>query len=577
MRSYGVRCTHASAGDTDIAAMPPLFTISTDRLHLAWDGPAAPPDASAPAGCLRVQPLRLGLAPHIEVGGEGVTDGAALRLAEQTAYRVFVRSRNGTPVSLRQGDPLTLRALVADDAGAILSGAVDFGGQIGRSRFVALADGKEEVAFEVEVFPAKASFAEVETMREELDQALAGLAFEYLRATATMVGPAPPPPHRATWLTLMHHVLPDLEAALRYISARPLRDLAHSIRLRRTEQVRHPDATVRRAVLRGDGSGERLLLQSGRITRSVLPEHRASETLSTSEHRWIRQQLRSAQTTLAILQRDEARLPHSARRRQVLADIAGVERRLARLLQARPLEDASEGALVALPSQRLVTAPGYAEAYRALQQLTLSLTLAEGAVPHATRDLHHLYEMWCYLAVLRETAALVGQPIQARGFFRVEHRGVRLMLRHGHRHGVSFDTGARRVSVTYNPRFPARRGLLAQRPDILLTVEGSTTRHFVLDAKYRRDDSAGHRRRFGAPGPSEDALGDLHRYRDAIRDRRGERIVEQAVALYPYRADDAYAESKLWSAIGRVGVGAIPLVPGRTEYLTRWLEGVLSD
>lgn len=152
------------------------------------------------------------------------------------------------------------------------------------------------------------------------------------------------------------------------------------------------------------------------------------------------------------------------------------------------------------------------------------------------------------------------------------------MIRRGREHAVSFDLGARRVTVAYNTRFAARPGLLAQRPDILVTVEGSTTRHFVLDAKYRRDDTAGYVRRFGAPGPPEDALGDLHRYRDAIRNRRsGERIVEQAVALFPYRAGEAFAGSRLWTAIEHVGVGAIPLVPGVTDYLMRWLAEVLES
>src|SRR5690606_27005765 len=170
--------------------MPPLFTISTDRLYLAWDGPPAPPDASAPAGFLRVLPLRVGAAPRVQVGGEHVPEVSLLRVAEQTPYRVFLRSQAGTPITLRHDDPLALRGVISHDAGAMQSGTVDFEGQIGRSRFVVLVDGREEVAFEVEVFPAKASSAEVEAMREELDEALAGLAFEYLRATAMFMGPA---------------------------------------------------------------------------------------------------------------------------------------------------------------------------------------------------------------------------------------------------------------------------------------------------------------------------------------------------------------------------------------------------
>ncbi len=556
--------------------MAALFTISTDRLYLAWDGPAAPPDTSAPAGRLRVQPLRSGLTPRVEVGGEIRTGEAPLRLAEQTTYRVFVRSLSGAPVALRQDDPLTLRALVANDAGAILSGTVDFEGQVGRSRFVALVDGKEEVAFEVEVFPTKASFAEVEAMREALDEAFSGLAFEYLRSTTSQVEHAGAMPQRASWLVMLRRVLPELEAALARVAAHPRHDLRRESLPVRADRVRHPDAALRRAVLQGRGRGSSSPLDSGVVVRAVVAERLAVPTLDTPEHRWLRSRLDGAQMVLSVLQRDESRLPHSARRRQVLRDLADAERRLARTLNLAPLAAADATVAPATPTQRLLTASGYAEAYRLARALTLSLVLADGPVPHATRDLHLLYEMWCYLAVLQRTAVRLGLSLPADAFFRAEHRGIRLMLHRGRRHGVVFEAGARRVEVTYNPRFSARRGLLAQRPDILLTVEGSTREHFILDAKYRRDDSAGYRRRFGAPGPPEDALGDLHRYRDAIRGPNGQRIVQQAVALYPFGAGEEFGESRLWSAIGHVGVGAIPLVPGGTDWLDRWLGGVLG-
>ena len=231
------------------------------------------------------------------------------------------------------------------------------------------------------------------------------------------------------------------------------------------------------------------------------------------------------------------------------------------------------------PTPRLLSAPGYAEAYAASRALDLSLAVAEGAVPHATRDLWALYEMWSYLTLARTVARLLDQPLPARAFFRAEHRGIRFLLRRGRRHAVTLWRGGLRVTVTYNPRFAARSGLLAQRPDLLLTVKrGAVTRRFVLDAKYRRDDGARYVRRYGAPGPPETALGDLHRYRDAIVEPAGGRTVEEAVALYPYRVDEseAFTESRLWASIERIGVGAIPLVPGATDLLDRWLRRVLG-
>ncbi|MEP0547006.1 MAG: DUF2357 domain-containing protein [Rhodothermales bacterium] len=557
--------------------MPPLFSITTNRVRLTWSGPTAPPDATAPPGVLAVRPLRTDAAPHVEANGMPVVAGAPLRLAEQTTYRLFAASPHGV-VEIRHRDPVVVGGLAREDGGRVVAGTVNFGGQIGRSTFVIAVDGEEEVAFEVDVEPTKAAWADVEAMRDEVDEALAGLALDYLRATASPAVATSAPPRRATWLTLVRRALPTLEAALDHIAAHPRRDLLREPTLVRAERVQRPDASLRAAVRQGRGAGPVQALRSGVPVRARLTERLARATLDTSEHRWLRARTAAARRTLAELHADESRGPASARRRRVLADLADTEARLARLLRLAPLAAASPGPPPA-PTPRLLTAPGYAEAHAACQSLTLGLRLADGPVPHATNDLWALYEVWAYLTVVRAVARVLDRPISPHDFFRAEHRGIRFLLRRGRRHGVAFEADGRRVTVTYNPRFPARAGLLAQRPDVLLTIErDGTTRRFVLDAKYRRDDSTGYARRHGAPGPPEPALGDLHRYRDAIVSAAGERTVEQAVALFPYRepAPGAFAASKLWTAVEAVGVGAIPLLPGATAYLDRWLRLVLG-
>ena len=562
--------------------MPPLFSIATERFRLTWSGPVAPPDPSAPPGYLRIRPIRPAASPKVEVMGQAAEMTTPLRLAEQTRYRVFLRSRTEAPVELRHKDPLATRGLVGDDDSTIWSGTVDFEGEVGRSRFVVAVGGKEEVAFEVEVFPTKATLAEVEAMRTEVDEALAGLAFEYLRSTTTPTQQVRRPTRRATWLTLLRQALPALEAALERISAHPHYELSRAPHLVRAERVQRPDATVRRAVLRGEGVGAVAAMSTSIHARSSIPTRRAVSALDTPEHRWLRAHLDSARNTLSVMQKDESRLVLSDRRRQTLADLSDTERRLARLLRLDPLKATDRNYPISAPTKRLLTAPGYAEAYRAILLLRLGVGLAEGSVPHATRDLHYLYEMWCYLTVVRSVSRILEVSIPEHDFFRAEHHGIRFMLRRGHRHRVAFEHRGRHIQVAYNPRFAARPGLLTQRPDILLAItDENTKRHYVLDAKYRRDDSAGYARRYGAPGPPEEALGDLHRYRDAIVEADGERVrrsVVQAVALYPYRElePEAFAKSRLWKSIETVGVGAIPLVPGATVYLDRWLEAVLG-
>jgi hypothetical protein len=581
----GTRATAHPAARCDILhstrhdAVPPLFSVTTDRVRLTWSGPPAPADATAQSGRLTVRALRAGAELRVEVAGEQAASEAPLRLAEQTAYRLFVTSRTGEPVTLRHRDPALTRGLAHEDEGRVVAGAVDFGGQIGRSGLVVAVGGVEEVRVEVDVFPTKVTAADVETMRADVDEALAGLAFEYLRATATPFAQGMGPLRRATWLTLLHRTLPALEAALDRIAARPHRELEREAELVRAEHVRRPDAALRRAVRQRRGAGGAQRLRSGVPVRARLPERLARATLDTAEHRWLRARLDAARHTLADLHTEESLRPPTARRRRVLADLTDAEHRLGRLLRLTPLAEASPGP-PPTPTPRLLAAPAYAEAYAACRALDLSLTVADGPVPHATKDLWALYEMWCYLTVVRRVAAHLDRPVPAPAFFRAEHRGVRFLLRRGRRHAVTLRRGDLRATVTYNPRFASRSALLAQRPDLLLTVKRrGAVRRFVLDAKYRRDDSARYVRRYGAPGPPEEALGDLHRYRDAIVEAAGGRSVEEAVALYPYcpTEAEAFTGRRLWTSIQRIGVGAIPLVPGAADWLDRWLQRVLGE
>ncbi|HLT47889.1 MAG TPA: DUF2357 domain-containing protein [Rubricoccaceae bacterium] len=556
--------------------MADLFTITTDRVRLSWSGPAL---AATEADGLVVEPVAGPAEVRLGDGAVHAVDNrwtAPLRLVEEVAYPVLLRSRTGEPVALHHRDPVVVGGLTAAEGGRVRHGAVRFGAFVGTSRFVVLVGGRPEVVFSVAVAPRKVGEEDAAAMRREVEAALAGLAVRYLGATTVTAFEVPGPPPRPVWLVHLRAALPALEAALAAVARHPREALRRAPGFARTERVTRPDAAVLRAVMRGG---------SARAGWPPVPERLSVQalrrSLDTPEHRWLRTRLEAAAHRLALARREEARLPASARRARVRAELDDAALRLRRLLALPPLAEAS-GTLPPTLPLALHAVPGYAEARAALRRLDTGLALAEGGHEAVPRDLAGLYEVWSYLAVARTLAEVLGQPLPTGPFFGVTAEGVRLRLRRGRRHALRLRAPGVTVRLAYEPRFPVAPGLLAQRPDFLLTVErpGTPPRLYVLDAKYRRDDSAAYRRRHGAPGPPEDALGDLHRYRDAIV-RAGpagvERPVETAVALFPYREPEpgAFGRSRLWASIAEIGVGAIPLLPGAAGYLARWLEGVI--
>ena len=535
--------------------MAPLFTVETERLRLTWSGPA-----SAERGAEPLRARALGAARLAVVAGGAAGDTAGVWLEEETGYPVLLQSLDGSAVALVHRDPVVMAGLVSVDGGRVAHGRVRFGSQAGRARFEVWAGGQAQAEIAVSVLPTKLSEAEVAAMRAEVEAAAAGLSVAALRPATLSASVGPAAASVPVWLAALRAGLGPLAAAVGEIERRPELELARPLEPVRADRVRRPSAETRRAAARhGVGAG-------------VLPARPARATADTLAHRWLAARIAETERQLRALARQESARRPSLRRDAVVGEVSEMAAALGRL-GATPVLRGAAGRAPAVPPLVLRRRPAYAAAWDALRRLDHGLGLRAGALDVATQDLAVLYETWAALAVVQAVADALGAEPPARPFG-IEAIGTDVRLRRGRAHGVRLAGRGVRVEVVYNPRFPAPPALLAQRPDLVLTVsDGGRQCRVVLDAKYRRDGSAGYRRRHGAAGPPEDALGTLHRYRDAIAD--GGPPVETAAALFPGAWDAAFQTSRLWTSLDALGVGAVPLRPGHTDALAAFIGGLL--
>lgn len=528
--------------------METLFTVETPQLRLTWSGPRARRGR---------QPLVVrSLGAHAAV----VRGRPEVACEEETSYPILVQSLDGAPVSLAHRDPVVTQGLVEAEAGRVVHGTVRFGSQAGRARFLLLHGGAPVVEVSLSVLPAKLGEGDVLAMREEVEAAAAGLAVSALRPTtlADRGGAAPISP--PVWLAALRQSMGALAAAVREIDRRPLLDVARERRDAPRALIAVPTAATRQAVRQGGG------------LRETLPVETAVLTADTLAHRWLAARLADLDRRLQALGRDEAARRPSVRRaavQQAIVDLAG----RVRDLRYVPVLRGAGGRAPSVPPLVLRRRPAYAHVFDALLQMERGLALRDGALDVGTQDLAVLYETWAALAVVQSLAASLGVDAPARPFG-ADLRGTSVRLRRGRAHAVHLSSGELDVAVAYEPRFPAPPALLAQRPDLMITIRrGGSVERIVLDAKYRRDDTAAYRRRHGAAGPPEDALGSLHRYRDAIVEAPR---VRTAAALFPGTADDAFYASRLWTSLDGLGVGAIPLRPGARDALDRFTRALVG-
>lgn len=503
--------------------------------------------------------------------------GAVPRLREQTAYPVVLRATGRRPVGLVARDPVLLRGLRTADGGRMVFGAVDFGSQVGDAILDVTVEGEPVLRLTVEVVPTKLDYrTDFAALVADTQELLLGLVVEGMRATTHGALPvAEGQATRAEWLALLHHLAGDLERALGQIARHPRRGLAREEGPVRADRVRRADAALHRAVRRGAGSGGGMVTRGGWTVRERVPERRAHATLDTPEHRWLAARVKLVRRDLARVAAELAVEAGDSRRDVLRAEVDALLRRAERWGRVEPLAAAEGEPPAAFASPQLLHAPGYGEAHRACLLLGRALRVEGGPARLALKELHRLYEQWCYLALVRIVARVLGRPLPAAELLTEEAAGLRVRLRQGREHAVRFPLpGGGEAVLVYNPRFGGEALLVPQRPDVLLEIrrpERETTR-MVLDAKYRIDTSSEYAGRYGAPGPPEEALNTLHRYRDALG-------VGTSVALFPASgaATARFGESRLWRAVGRMGVGALPFLPSETRWVEAWIAELLAE
>ncbi|HET9526234.1 MAG TPA: DUF2357 domain-containing protein [Pyrinomonadaceae bacterium] len=579
--------------------MNDVFRIETDRTNLSLS------EGSTPEYALSIQPAgRLAISPStqtrnkLKIWRSGVPSEASENLAvelgprlyEETSYSLLLSSSDKKLVELRHRDPTILQALHATNDGSIVHGTINFKSQIGRSRFSVYVDGKSEYDFEVEVFPSKLDYAaDYHVLLADIQEILTGLVLEYLRSTFHLGFVADSDnPSRLEWILLLRHVVDDLERGLRYIEQHPHHGLTRERVSTLVEKLRRPDATISKMIQQGKGSGPKIRTASGIVLHSKLPEDRARTTLDTPEHRWLASQLTRIRRILAEIHLAERRrdASHDIRQLRILEEIENLEHRIAKLQNIDPIVQAKGLAPSGFTSLILQGRPGYREAFRACLILLQGLRVDGGPVGLLMKDTSHLYEYWCYLALVRMVARITGERIPVRELFSIEKSGLRVRLKRGTTQTVKFSNDDRSLELTYNPRYKDKAFIFPQ-PDVVLTFHDPQrpTLRVVFDAKYRIDPTAGYTKEFGSPGPPTEAIDVLHRYRDEFLQQTGlqgarsetlKQTVMEGVALFPYAdLEDRFRNSRFWSSLEQFGIGAIPFLPRETRYLEEWLRTLL--
>ncbi|MGO4372494.1 nuclease domain-containing protein, partial [Paenibacillus sp. MCAF20] len=129
---------------------------------------------------------------------------------------------------------------------------------------------------------------------------------------------------------------------------------------------------------------------------------------------------------------------------------------------------------------------------------------------------------------------------------------------------------------------------LGQKPDNVLTLrknDSSAEYKYIFDAKYRLNpayEGTPYYNKYKIPGPEEDDINTMHRYRDAIvytdaQSRELERSMFGAYVLFPHHNEEQFREHRFYKSIEMINVGGFPFLPNSTKLMEDFLDEIIMD
>ncbi len=232
----------------------------------------------------------------------------------------------------------------------------------------------------------------------------------------------------------------------------------------------------------------------------------------------------------------------------------------------------------------LQMAPGYRDAFQIYLTVSKGLMLQGKLYQMSVKDVATLYEYWTFLKlgqILDKKYQLVSQDI-----IQVNREGlfVNLQTNRSATRKYKHPYTKEDIILTYQ-KYESGLPTIPQKPDTMLSIAKKGkgfTYNYVFDAKYRIDyaqEGSYYQKRYKQPGPLEDDINTMHRYRDSIvayNDGPYERTAFGAYVLFPWFNEELYQDHHFYKSIDKVNIGGLPFLPNATDLVERFVERLIE-
>ena len=455
----------------------------------------------------------------------------------------------------------------------ILAGFLNYGNEIGKSEIHLIyktKEGTKRFTFSFEVLSTKLDYHDHwRSIIEDIEAEYRMLSLDYMRRTFHGFSPDPSgETPEIVWWSVFAGEQEKFISACKSIIERPRHRLHGRETYKRADQLK----VVPREI-------ENILAEHRKENGHLYRVEEQIQTNDTQENRFLKFALSQISSKYDALKRRIENLNN-------VSDVKKEEMRntLSTLqhLQRNPFFR-TVGKYKGMNQESLVLhkATGYSQVYRTWNLLRRGYSLYDGLYRLQTKDIATLYEIWCFIEVshiVKEKLQLADTDIEHRN--RMEMNGLFTWeLGKGEHSRILFKKdNVELAELVYNPKNTERENsdmgmkdlvvrTVPQKPDIVLQLTKNDMQQgmkmtYLFDAKYRIAD-----RQNGVDMPPDDAINQMHRYRDAIyyKEHGSEALKKEVIGgyiLFPGDGEpDDVIMARFHKSIEEVNIGASPLRP----------------
>jgi len=513
---------------------------------------------------------------------------------ESQTYELVIELEEDIPLTFYH-DHVSLRDSVLPKGKRLLTGLLNFQNEVGYTELELRLYGEPVFRLQLEIFPSKMDYRyDYEAILRDVNEQIYNLSFDFLRKTYHLTGLKETSNQSLTeFFVILQTQFQQLAHHIERIEQAPHHRLRVENRLVDSSRVKKAGRSniaylSKHPHLLAPTGGQGIIRihdQSYMPTRVL--ETKRQVDYDTPENRFVRWVLVRIQQRLKSM-RQLLNKKERAADPVLLTKINRMQTELQRLLKFDFLRVGDMSQLTI--SLVLQMAPGYREVYRSYLILMKGLSIQDDLFKLSLKDVAQLYEYWCFLKIhdlLNRKYELVKQnaiKLNRGGLFVTLDRSqsARMVYRN--------PSNGEEFTLYYNA-LPSgdRSQTVSQRPDNVLTLKKQESRleyKYIFDAKYRINpayEGTSYKRDYGTPGPQEDDINTMHRYRDAIVYESGgdrqqfERTMFGAYVLFPYSNEEEYREHPFYRSIELVNVGALPFLPSATSLVEKFLDDLILD